>query len=208
MQLEVLRKLFPENPIIYAYEEYTLCIEADKLHSGLSLLKNHSSCVYATLLDVTAVDYLHFHRVNEQSVCEYAADSSIQSEAAADLRDKRFAVVYNVLSLEHKKRLRVRVMLSLGEAIASVGDLWQSALWAEREVFDMFGITFNGHPELERILTDYGFSGHPLRKDFALQGDYALRYDASAGKVIKETSERIIRADIPKTIRYSMHKDA
>jgi NADH-quinone oxidoreductase subunit C len=99
-------------------------------------------------------------------------------------RAKRFDVVYHLLSLTRNRRVRVKAQVGEGEAIASVTALYPAADWFERETFDMYGVPFDGHPDLRRILTDYGFSGYPLRKDFPLTGYVELRYDEDLKRVV------------------------
>ncbi len=116
----------------------------------------------------------------------------------------RFAVVYHLLSLPHNHRVRLRVNVPDGVSIMvdSVIDIWPSANWFEREAFDLFGILFRGHPDLRRILTDYGFVGHPFRKDFPLIGKTEVRYDASIGRVVYEPVSIEPRVLEPKVIRH------
>ncbi|WP_455198073.1 NADH-quinone oxidoreductase subunit C, partial [Kaarinaea lacus] len=114
----------------------------------------------------------------------------------------RFAVVYHLLSIKHNCRLRVKAMLSESNpVIDSVIDIWNSVNWFEREAFDLFGIMFDGHPDLRRILTDYGFIGHPFRKDFPLIGNVEMRYDANRQRVIYEPVSIEPRTLVPKVIR-------
>jgi len=101
-------------------------------------------------------------------------------------REKRFDVVYNLLSLKHNYRIRVKVPVSEDESVPSVVDLYPSAAWFEREAYDLYGIFFDGNPDLRRILTDYGFEGHPFRKDFPLTGYVEVRYDEEQKRVIYE----------------------
>jgi len=114
----------------------------------------------------------------------------------------RFAVVYHLLSLKHNARLRLRVALH-GEPprVASVTEVWNGANWYEREAFDLFGILFEGHPDLRRLLTDYGFVGHPLRKDFPLQGEVEVRYDPEQGRVVYQPVSIDNRVLVPRVIR-------
>lgn len=128
-----------------------------------------------------------------------------ETTSSADSSEKmphRFAVVYHLLSIEHNHRLRVRCFLP-GEPpmIDSVTKIWAAADWFEREAFDLMGILFNGHPDLRRILTDYGFIGHPFRKDFPLSGNVEVRYDATQGRVIYEPVDIEPRVLVPKVIR-------
>ncbi len=101
-------------------------------------------------------------------------------------RLQRFEIVYNLLSLEHNQRITVKTYAADKERIQSVAKIFSSSIWYEREIFDMFGVKFDGNPDLRRILTDYGFSGHPLRKDFPVSGYVQVRYDSALEKVINE----------------------
>lgn len=138
-------------------------IRIDKKHmlAAFKILRDKESLSYTQLLDVCAVDYLG------------------QSE-------KRFEMVYHLLSMDYNRRLRVKIALEDGETIPSLTGLFLGANWWERETFDMFGISFEEHPDLRRILTDYDFQGFPLRKDFPLTGYVQVRYDPESRKVIKE----------------------
>ena len=108
---------------------------------------------------------------------------------AADFpnREKRFEIVYNLLSLENNKRIIIKTHLDDGEEIATASSVFSAATWYEREVFDMFGVTFTGSPDMRRILTDYGFVGHPLRKDFPVTGHVQVKYDETLQKVVYES---------------------
>jgi NADH-quinone oxidoreductase subunit C len=115
---------------------------------------------------------------------------------------QRFAVVYHLLSLEYNRRLRLKAYTGGAQPMVdSVADVWAVANWFEREAFDLFGILFRGHPDLRRILTDYGFVGHPFRKDFPLSGHVAMRYDPEQGRVVYEPVEIEPRVLVPKVIR-------
>ena len=126
-----------------------------------------------------------------------------RQEAAEGLRQgPRFAVVYQLLSLKHNHRLRLRSFLDDElPIVASVVDIWNSANWYEREAFDLFGIVFEGHPDLRRILTDYGFIGHPFRKDFPLSGEVEMRYDAEKQRVVYQPVSIEPRINVPRVIR-------
>ncbi len=115
----------------------------------------------------------------------------------------RFAVVYHLLSVSQNIRVRIRVFCGSDNppVVPSVVDIWASANWYEREAFDLYGILFDGHPDLRRILTDYGFIGHPFRKDFPLSGDVEVRYDADKQRVVYEPVEIEPRTLVPKVIR-------
>lgn len=142
--------------------ESTLVFSVAKefVHDLLQLLRDDRECDFAMLIDVTAVDFPD--------------------------RAERFEVVYNLLSLRQNQRARVKVCIEEDQAVPSACDIFSSAEWYEREVWDMFGIFFDGNPDLRRILTDYGFEGHPLRKDFPLSGYVELRYDNEKQRVVYE----------------------
>jgi NADH-quinone oxidoreductase subunit C len=125
------------------------------------------------------------------------------SREAGEGEAKRFAVVYHLLSVKHNRRLRLRVFCEPGEPpmIDSVIEIWKAADWFEREAFDLFGILFRGHPDLRRLLTDYGFIGHPFRKDFPLMGNVEVRYDPSKGRVVYEPVSIEPRTLVPRVIR-------
>ncbi|MEM9784832.1 MAG: NADH-quinone oxidoreductase subunit C [Pseudomonadota bacterium] len=123
-------------------------------------LRDNAACRFTTLIDITAVDWPG--------------------------RARRFEVVYHFLSMQQNQRIRVKVPLGEDETLPSICDLHPSANWFEREVFDMFGILFTGHPDLRRLLTDYGFRGHPLRKDFPTTGYVEVRYDETEKRVVYE----------------------
>ncbi len=126
----------------------------------LTILHDHPQCRFHQLTDITAVDYPQ--------------------------REKRFEMVYHLLSHEHNNRLRIKVFLGEETFVPSVSSVFPSANWYEREVWDMFGIMFQDHPDLRRILTDYNFSGHPLRKDFPLSGHVQVRFDEDLSRVVYE----------------------
>lgn len=131
----------------------------------LSFLQSDPGCQFTTLIDITAVDY--------------------------PAREKRFELVYHFLSMVQNIRIRVKLSLREDEIVPSITSLTPAANWYEREVFDMYGIMFSGHPDLRRILTDYGFRGHPLRKDFPTTGYVEVRYDEVQKRVIQEPVELV-----------------
>ncbi len=141
--------------------EADLTVKREDIYAVLHFLRDDVECLFKQLSDITAVDYPN--RVSD-----------------------RFDVVYHLLSMRHNKRIRVKVMTDDATPVQSAVDLFDGARWAEREVFDMYGVLFEGNPDLRRILTDYGFEGHPLRKDFPLTGFKEVRYDADKQVVIYE----------------------
>ena len=128
---------------------------------------------------------------------------TIIPDPTARFDPRRFAVVYHLLSIQHNRRLRLRVFTGSDNPplLPSVISVWRSADWYEREAFDLFGILFDGHPDLRRILTDYGFIGHPFRKDFPLTGNLEVRYDPEQGRVVYQPVSIEPRTLVPKIIR-------
>jgi len=177
---------------------------ADLVESCL-LLRDTEGLQFESLIDLCGVDYLHYGK-GEWKTAEATTsgfsrgvDRSARDECAA----RRFAVVYHLLSLALNHRIRVRAFVESAEppVIASVVDVWPAANWFEREAFDLYGVLFDGHPDLRRILTDYGFIGHPFRKDFPLIGNVEVRYDPEKGRVIYEPVSIQPRTLVPKVIR-------
>lgn len=143
-----------------AFGELNVTVVAENIVEFVDFLKTDASCRFSSLVDITAVD--HPERV------------------------KRFDVVYHFLSMYQNQRIRVKLAVGEDEMLASILSVHPSANWFEREIFDMFGIIFSGHPDLRRILTDYGFRGHPLRKDFPTTGYTEVRYDEAQKRVVYE----------------------
>ena len=173
-------------------------------------LRDEPDFDFASLVDLSGIDYLMYGQSEWQT--ESATNSGfsrgvnrevIVPDAATTFDPKRFAVVYQLLSVSNNNRLSLRVFT--GEqnppVVPSVIDIWNSANWYEREAFDLFGILFDGHPDLRRILTDYGFIGHPFRKDFPVSGNVEVRYDEEQGRVIYQPVTIEPRVLVPKTIR-------
>jgi NADH/F420H2 dehydrogenase subunit C len=143
--------------------DFILETTTNNLHKLFLFLRDHEGCLFKMLIDILVLDYPE--------------------------KDKRFALVYCLLSLKYNVRIRVKIWLDELTPVPSISDIYKSACWMEREVWDMNGIFFEGHPDLRRILTDYGFEGHPLRKDFPLSGYTETRYDDSQKRVISESIE-------------------
>ncbi len=166
--------------------ELTLEVRREALHRVCLGLRDNSLFAFEQLIDLCGVDYL-----------DYAAESPKGPRTGP-----RFAVVYHLLSVSHNQRLRLRVFVDEEPLVVdSVMDIWSSANWYEREAFDLFGIVFDGHPDLRRILTDYGFIGHPFRKDFPLIGQVEMRYDAEKRRVIYQPVTIEPRILVPRVIR-------
>lgn len=190
-----------------AFDELTLVVKSDSLLTLCTCLRDDPEFDFKQLIDVCGVDYLHYglDEWATQSATETGFGRGVLStrEEVVSGQSNRFAVVYHLLSLSHNHRLRLRVNLeNVHELMVdSVIDIWPAANWFEREVFDLFGILFKGHPDLRRILTDYGFIGHPFRKDFPLIGKVEARYDANLKRVVYEPVSIEARILEPKVIR-------
>lgn len=186
-------------------DQVTLVLSAENLLSVCKVLRDDEQFAFAQLTDLCGVDYSAFKQVNwatnETTSTGFSRGREATNETMID-EDQRFAVVYHLLSIKNNIRLRLRCFVS-GEPprIASVTDIWNSANWFEREAFDLFGIVFEGHPDLRRILTDYGFIGHPFRKDFPLEGNVELRYDEEKKRVVYEPVTVTNRVLVPRVIR-------
>jgi len=165
---------------------------------------------FEMLMDVCGVDYLNYgsDEWRTQSATETGFSRGVEREPvilddADEFNARRFAVVYHLLSLQNNERMRLRVYTGTGNPpmLKSVVGIWNSADWFEREAFDLFGILFDGHPDLRRILTDYGFIGHPFRKDFPLIGNVEVTYDADKGRVAYQPVSIESRTLVPRVIR-------
>jgi NADH-quinone oxidoreductase subunit C len=143
-----------------AYGELTLTVEAARLIETVTYLRDDPGCLFVCFTDLTAVDY--------------------------PVREKRFDVVTHLLSPKHNRRIRIKVETDEWTPVPSLTPVFPGANWYEREAYDLFGVLFEGHPDLRRILTDYGFDGHPLRKDFPMTGYVQMRYDDEQKRVIYE----------------------
>jgi NADH-quinone oxidoreductase subunit C len=194
------------SSLSFCNEEVTVECEVAHIKQVLSQLKSHEDFAFDQLIDLCGVDYLLYGAYDWET--ESATESGFsravepQEARAFALSKPRFAVVYHLLSTKLNQRLRVRVFLDeLHLLIPSVHDIWKGANWFEREAYDLYGILFENHPDLRRILTDYGFIGHPFRKDFPLSGHVEMRYDASLEQVIYEPVDIQPRVLVPKVIR-------
>jgi len=181
----------------------TYVVEASAIVEIMTVLK--TQCGFEVLTDLTGVDYATYGEAQWETDGATSAGFSRAREEALRFNapeGHRFAAVYHVLSLQHNQRIRVRAFLADdAPRIDSIVSVWSVADWYEREAFDLLGILFNGHPDLRRILTDYGFVGHPLRKDFPLSGHVEMRYDANTERVVYEPVEIAPRVLVPRVIR-------
>jgi NADH-quinone oxidoreductase subunit C len=143
-----------------AHGELTVTVEPRSVIETVTYLRDDPSCLFVSFIDLTAVDY--------------------------PVREKRFDVVTHLLSPKHNHRIRIKVATDETTPVASLTGLYPAANWFEREAYDLFGVLFTGHPDLRRLLTDYGFDGHPLRKDFPMTGYVEVRYDDQQKRVVYE----------------------
>ena len=193
-----LQAVFGENAAITeAFGEITLEVPADQWLAAANRLRTDADLHFESCIDLCGVDYLTYGN---------ASRSEHEGQGAAGNRfPGRYAVVTHLLSFEHNWRLRLRTWAPDDEfpMVASLIECWPGVNWFEREAFDLFGIVFEGHPDLRRILTDYGFIGHPFRKDFPLSGTVEMRYDDEQRRVVyqpvtidpREITPRVVRED-------------
>ena len=200
-----------QNPVL-ALNELTVEVAPQDLIEIATFLRDDDDCSFEQLIDVCGVDYLSYGDsewdIGGSSFTrgvkrEFSFDDSELGEDKPEFEGKRFAVVTHLLSIQNNQRIRLKVYCDDNEfpLVDSLTEIWSSANWFEREAFDLFGIMFNGHPDLRRILTDYGFSGHPFRKDFPLIGQVEMRYDEEQERVVYEPVSIEPRTLVPRVIR-------
>jgi NADH-quinone oxidoreductase subunit C len=186
--------------------EIAIEVAPENLVAVCRMLRDLPELAFEQLIDLSGIDYLDYGR------SEWATESATTSGFSRgvdrtsppdDLNRDRFAVVYHLLSVSRNTRLRLRCRCVPGEPpmVDSLVEVWASADWYEREAFDLYGVLFRGHPDLRRILTDYGFIGHPFRKDFPLSGNVEVRYDPTLGRVVNQPVSIEPRVTVPKVIR-------
>ena len=169
--------------VVQAFGELTVVVAAADYPSLALVLRDDPRLRFESLLDLCGIDY--------------------RGHAQADSGSARFAAVLHLVSVTHNRRLRVRVHCPNDEfpVLPSVTEVWPAANWYEREAFDLFGIVFDGHPDLRRILTDYGFVGHPFRKDFPISGHVEMRYDPEQRRVVYQPVSIEPRENVPRVVR-------
>ena len=217
---EQLQQHFDETllSIVDSVGEVTIELASENLLEVATSLRDEAAFAFEILLDVCGVDYLSFGKdewVTEESSgtgFSRGVDATTAGHLKAVTDDlviaqqhgaRRFAAVYHLLSISNNQRLRLRVYAADDElpVLPSVIPVWNSADWYEREAFDLYGIHFDGHPDLRRLLTDYGFIGHPFRKDFPLSGNVEVIYDAEKRRVVYQPVSIEPRVLVPKVIR-------
>ena len=176
--------------VVTALEELTIVVKAGDLVSVCTSLRDDEKLHFEQLIDLTGVDYSEYGDGGYEGL--------------------RFAVNYHLLSLKHNWRVRLRVFATDDDfpVLESVVNVWNCANWYEREAFDLYGIMFTGHPDLRRILTDYGFVGHPFRKDFPLSGNVEMRYDPGQKRVIYQPVTIEPRVITPRIVREDNYADS
>ena len=196
-----LSKAFGKKNVSEALNELTLVISSEDIIEVCQKLKDEFQ--FEILMDLCGIDYLTY---GESDWNGNASSSGFgrarQAQKSTNQKDQRFGVIYHLLSVSSNQRLRVKALLSTDNLmIQSVTKIWNCADWFEREAFDLFGILFENHNDLRRILTDYGFVGHPLRKDFPMIGEVEMRYDDQLGRVVYEPVSIEPNVNVPRVIR-------
>lgn len=209
-QLETLARETLQSAVVdlrLDHRELTVEVTPDRLLECCFRLRDAEGLQFETLIDLCGVDYLAYGRgewkTADATASGFSRSVNRHSGGKGASSERRFAVVYHLLSVSLNHRLRLRVFAPAGEPplVPSVVDVWPAANWYEREAFDLYGILFDGHPDLRRLLTDYGFIGHPFRKDFPLIGNVEVRYDPDKGRVVYEPVSIEPRTLVPRVIR-------
>lgn len=197
------------SSVVVSRDEVTIEVPGAYLIEVATQLRDENQFLFETLIDLCGVDYSRYgaSEWNASPRNSFSRGAMPMQNAKEDnvfRPSHRFSVVYHLLSVTNNQRLRVRVYLEdeASPLVASVVRVWPSASWYEREAFDMFGIVFEGHPDLRRILTDYGFVGHPFRKDFPLEGHLEVRYDVKKQRVVYEPVTVEPRVLVPRVVRH------
>ena len=196
-----LSKAFGKKNVSESLNELTLVISSEDIIEVCQKLKDEFQ--FEILMDLCGIDYLTY---GESDWNGNASSSGFgrarQAQKSTNQKEQRCGVVYHLLSVSNNQRLRVKALLSSENLmIQSVTKIWNCADWFEREAFDLFGILFENHNDLRRILTDYGFVGHPLRKDFPMIGEVEMRYDEELGRVVYEPVSIEPNVNVPRVIR-------
>jgi NADH-quinone oxidoreductase subunit C len=195
----------PDHELLTERGELTLVVPRERLLAVAGALRDHADFRFEQLMDVCGIDYAAYGRSEWATVDASTTGFGRGVDRGLEVEQddpQRFAAVYHLLSLTYNRRLRLRVHAGgLQPMVDSVTSIWSSADWFEREAFDLFGILFRGHPDLRRILTDYGFIGHPFRKDFPLSGHVEMRYDPDQQRVVYQPVTIAPRTLVPRVVR-------
>jgi len=230
---QAILRVFPDGltPVASHTHELTYEVPADRLLEIAAAFRDHADLKFEMCMDVCGVDYLEHGRAewNTEAATTSGFSRGVVARGSARLGDigtppgsapageaggggatgRRFAVVYHLLSISHNQRVRLKVFCAddTQPMVDSVAGIWAAADWFEREAFDLFGVLFKGHPDLRRLLTDYGFIGHPFRKDFPLTGNVEVRYDPEKRRVVYQPVTIEPRTLVPKVIRHDNRYD-
>lgn len=208
--ISALEAAFPteQTSIVLDRNEVTMEVKADSIVFVCKKLHDDPTFRFEMLMDLCGIDYLQYGCSEWETTLassrgfERAVTPITELMETSTWTQPRLAVVYHLLSVKHNLRLRLKAFVSDADPIIdSVVGIWNSANWYEREAFDLYGILFANHPDLRRLLTDYGFVGHPFRKDFPLVGNVEVRFDAEQNRVIYEPVDIVPRTLVPKVIR-------
>ncbi|MFL2466656.1 MAG: NADH-quinone oxidoreductase subunit C [Candidatus Pseudothioglobus sp.] len=196
-----LSKAFGKKNVSESLNELTLNIKSEDVLEVCQKLKDEFQ--FEILMDLCGIDYLTYGDSDwNGNASSSGFGRARQAQQSTNQKEQRFGVVYHLLSVSTNQRLRVKALLSSENLmIQSVTKIWNCADWFEREAFDLFGILFENHNDLRRILTDYGFVGHPLRKDFPMIGEVEMRYDEELGRVVYEPVSIEPNVNVPRVIR-------
>ena len=196
-----LSKAFGKKNVSESLNELTLNIKSEDVLEVCQKLKDEFQL--EILMDLCGIDYLTYGDSDwNGNASSSGFGRARQAQQSTNQKEQRFGVVYHLLSVSTNQRLRVKALLSSENLmIQSVTKIWYCADWFEREAFDLFGILFENHDDLRRILTDYGFVGHPLRKDFPMIGEVEMRYDEELGRVVYEPVSIEPNVNVPRVIR-------
>ncbi|WP_129778975.1 NADH-quinone oxidoreductase subunit C [Peristeroidobacter soli] len=202
------------RPLPALPNEVAFEVDAANLLAVCKELRDNTEFGFEQLIDLAGIDYLDYGREEWSTLASTATGFSrgvnrIQEHVSEQTTKPRFAVTYQLLSITNNWRLRLRCFTGQGEppVIDSLVEIWAGANWFEREAFDMYGIMFRNHPDLRRILTDYGFIGHPFRKDFPLIGNVEVKYDPAKGRVVYQPVSIEPRTLVPRVIREDNRYD-
>jgi NADH-quinone oxidoreductase subunit C len=202
------------RPLPALPNEVAFEVDAANLLAVCKELRDNTEFGFEQLIDLAGIDYLDYGREEWNTLASTATGFSrgvnrIQEHVSEQTTKPRFAVTYQLLSITNNWRLRLRCFTGQGEppVIDSLVEIWAGANWFEREAFDMYGIMFRNHPDLRRILTDYGFIGHPFRKDFPLIGNVEVKYDPAKGRVVYQPVSIEPRTLVPRVIREDNRYD-
>ena len=201
------------KPLPTVADDVAFEVSRDELLNVCRELRDDPEFGFEQVIDLAGVDYLDYGRdewnTTRSTATGFSRGVNRIREKVSEAQGNRFAVTYQLLSISNNWRLRLRCFASEGEppVIDSVVSIWAGANWFEREAFDLFGIFFNDHPDLRRLLTDYGFIGHPFRKDFPLIGNVEVKYDPAKGRVIYQPVSIEPRTLVPRVIREDNRYD-